>query len=94
VEVKVAPEILKQCVGVYEFKPPDHPEDPFLLGVALDGDSLTIAFNAGAAQALTAERQTKFFFDGAHLEFIRGEQGAIRHTNLQMVEGDFKAIRK
>ena len=93
-EVIVAPEILKQYVGVYEFKPPDHPNDPFLLEVGFEDGRLMLGFNGGAKQALSAESDTKFFFEGAHMEFVKDATGAVTHLNLQVVEGDFKAIRK
>jgi hypothetical protein len=94
VEVQVPVETLKQYVGFYEFKPPEHPEDPIPIEVTLDGSQLKLAMSGGAKYALTAVSQTKFFFEGAHIEFIKGEQGQIAHMLIQAVEGDFKAPRK
>ncbi len=36
-QVTVAPEILKQYVGLYELRLPPHPEDPALVDISLDG---------------------------------------------------------
>ena len=93
-EVKVGPEILKTYVGVYEFKPPTHPEDPIPIEISMDGNQLKAALSGGAKYTLTAVSDTKFFFEGAHLEFVKGESGAITHMLIQTVEGDFKAPRK
>jgi hypothetical protein len=93
-EVKVAPEILRQYVGLYEFKPPDRPDDPLLLDISVDDGRLMVAFNEGTKQALSAESDTKFFFEGAHVEFVKDAGGAVTYFNLQVVEGDFKVIRK
>jgi hypothetical protein len=93
-EVKVAPEILKTYVGIYEFKPPEHPEDPIHIDISMEGGQLKAALSGGAKYALTAVSETKFFFEGAHLEFVRGESGTITHMLIETVEGDFKAPRK
>jgi hypothetical protein len=93
-EVKVAPEILKQYVGVYELKLPPHPEDPTLVDISLEGDKLMAAVSGGAKVALTAVSETKFFFEGAHLEFVKDEHGVVTDVLIQIVEGDFKAPRK
>ncbi len=93
-EVKVGPEILKTYVGVYQFTPPTHPEDPIPFEISMDGNQLKAALSGGAKYTLTAVSETKFFFEGAHLEFVKGESGAITHMLIQTVEGDFKAPRK
>jgi hypothetical protein len=55
---------------------------------------LKAALSGGAKYTLTAVSETKFFFEGAHLEFVKGENGGITHMLIQTVEGDFKAPRK
>ncbi len=93
-EVAVAPEILKQYLGVYEYKPPERPNDPILIDVTLDGAHLMVALSGGAKTAVTALSDTKFFLDGAHLEFVKDGHGAFTQLMIQAVEGDFKALRK
>jgi hypothetical protein len=93
-EVKVAPEILKQYVGVYELKLPPHPEDPALIEITVEGDKLMAGQNGGAKLALTPLSDTKFFFEGAHVEFVKDDHGVVTHLNVQIVEGDFKAVRR
>ena len=93
-EVQVAPEILKQYAGLYEFKPPTHPEDPVAIEISMDGGKLMAAISGGAKYALTAVSETKFFFEGAHLEFVRNSAGTVSEMLIQTVEGDFKAPRK
>jgi hypothetical protein len=94
IEVKVAPEILKQYAGVYELRLPPHPEDPALIEISVEGDKLMAAISGGVKLALTALSETKFFFEGAHLEFVKDDHGVVTHVLLQIVEGDFKAPRK
>jgi hypothetical protein len=91
---KAAPEILKQYVGVYEYKPPAHPEDPVLIEVTLEGEHLMVALSGGAKITVTALSETKFFFEGAHIEFFKDEHGAVTYLIAQTVEGDLKAPRK
>jgi len=93
-EVKVSPEILTQYVGVYDFRPPTHPEDPILIEISLDGAQLKVSFSGGAKYPLTAISQTKFYVEGAHIEFVKDASGKVTHALLQTVEGDFKAPRK
>jgi hypothetical protein len=94
IEVKVAPEILKQYAGVYELRLPPHPEDPALVEISVEGDRLMAAISGGAKLELTAVSETKFYFEGAHLEFVKDEHGAVTYVLVQAVEGDFKALRK
>lgn len=93
-EVKVAAEILKQYVGVYLFTPPTHPEDPIPIEIFLEGGQLKTTFSGGAKYSLTAVSEKKFYFEGAHLEFVKDDAGKVTHLLLQSVEGDFKAPRK
>ncbi|MGA2212491.1 MAG: hypothetical protein ABSH31_04375 [Bryobacteraceae bacterium] len=93
-EVKVAPEILKQYVGAYELRLPPHPEDPVRVDISLDGPQLMAALSGGAKLPLTALSESKFYFQGAHLEFVKDDHGAVTHMLVQTVEGDFKALRK
>jgi hypothetical protein len=93
-EVKVAPEILQQYVGTYDLRLPDHPEEPVLIGISLDGGQLMAAMSGGAKRAITPLSDSKFYFEGARIEFVKDEHGAVTHLNLQAVEGDFKAVRK
>jgi hypothetical protein len=94
IEVKVAPEILQQYAGVYELRVPPHPEDPLLVEISLETDKLMASMSGGAKLPLTALSDTKFSFQGAHLEFVKDDKGVVTYLNVQIVEGDFKANRK
>jgi hypothetical protein len=94
IEVQVPLATLQDYVGNYEFKPPEHPEDPIAIEISLDKNKLQVAMSGGAKYTLTAISQTKFFFEGAHLEFVRDDGGKVTHMMIQAVEGDFKAPRK
>ena len=92
--VQVPVEILKKYVGIYDFRPPIHPDDPVPIDISLDGSQLMVALAGGAKYTLAAVSETKFYFEGAHIEFVKDERGQIAHLLLQTVEGDFKAPRK
>ena len=93
-EVKVAPEILKQYVGFYELRLPPHPEDPVLFEITLEGDKLMAGRKGGAKEALAALSETKFYIRGQRIEFVKDEHGVVTSFIVQIVEGDFKALRK
>jgi hypothetical protein len=93
-EVTLAPEILKQYVGVYDFRSPQRPDVPILIGVTLKGNHLVSTFSGGADYPLIALSETRFYVEGTHVEFVKDEHGTVTHLILQTVEGDFKAPRK
>jgi hypothetical protein len=93
-EVKVSPDILKQYVGFYEMKPPNHPEDLVPIEISLEDGQLMAAFSGGAKHALTPVSERRFFIEGAHIEFVKNDHGTVTHLNVQAVEGDIKAPRK
>jgi len=93
-EVKIAPEILEQYVGVYQLALPPHPEDPIAVDVSLDQGQLMISHSGRAKQPLTPLSETRFSGDDAHFEFVKDDHGAVTQLNVQIVEGEFKAIRK
>jgi hypothetical protein len=89
--VTVAPEILSKYVGSYELKFPDGP--PRLMTVSLAGDHLMMD-GLGRNIPLASLSETEFTMPGAGVKFVAGETGAVTHFLLQVVEGDFKAVRK
>jgi hypothetical protein len=93
-QIKVAPEILKQYVGVYDARFPPRLEEPVLVDISLDGNALMAAVSGGQKRALTALSETKFVLEGTHIEFVKDEHGVVTHLIVQIVEGDFKANRK
>ena len=42
----------------------------------------------------TALSDTKFFYMGAQIEFVKDDQGKVTHLIAHIVEGDLKAVRK
>lgn len=93
-EVTVSPDILKQYVGTYDFRSPVRPEEPILIGITLEGSQLSASFSGGAKYPLTAVSETRFYIQGAHVEFVKNASGNVTHALIQTVEGDFKAPRK
>lgn len=93
-EVEVSEAILKQYAGTYEYKPPDQPNDPILVEVGLENGHLTIAMSGGQKIMPIALSDTKFFYQGAQVEFVKDDQGKVTHLIAHIVEGDLKAVRK
>jgi hypothetical protein len=93
-EIKVAPTILKQYVGVYDARFPPHLDEPVLVEISLDRNELMVAVSGGPKRAPAVLSETKFFLEGTHIEFVKDEHGVVMHLNVQVVEGDLKAIWK
>jgi hypothetical protein len=93
-EVKVPLEVLKQYVGVYDFRLPERPEESIPIDISLEGSQLMASSSGGAKDALTAVSETKFYIGGTHVEFVKNERGLVTHLVVQYVEGDVKAPRK
>jgi hypothetical protein len=93
-EVKVAPEILKQYVGVYDYRQPEHPEDSIPIDISLEGGQLAAVFGEGAKYPVTAVSENKFYLETTQVEFVKDESGRVTHLLLKFVEGDFKAPRR
>ncbi len=94
--VTVAPKILANYVGAYDFKPPDRPELTIVIAVTLDGDKLMMDMDGGPKRPLTPLSERKFFFaeGGVSVEFVKDDPGAVTAMTFSTVEGTFKAPRR
>jgi len=82
--VKVAPEILAQYVGTYDFRWPENPTVPSVWAVTMDNGEL---FLVGAP--LTPLCETQFLWAGSNrLEFVKDAQGRVTHFVVTVVEGN------
>ena len=82
--VKVAPEILAQYVGTYDFRWPENPTVPSVWAVTMANGEL---FLVGAP--LTPLSETQFLWaDSNRLEFVRDTQGRVTHFVMTFVEGN------
>jgi len=79
---------------MYELTLPTEKHETIPVEISVEGNHLMAAMSGGVKYALTAVSQTKFYFEGFHLEFVKNDQGAVAYLLAQTVEGDFKAIRK
>jgi hypothetical protein len=92
--VQLPVEILKQYVGSYEMIVPESRPPRIPLDIALEAGQLTLSMNGGAKYPLTALSETKFYFEGTHLEVEKGPNNTVLGLVLRGVEGDYKAPRK
>jgi|SRR5262245_28412209 len=82
--VKVAPAILAQYVGTYDFRWPENPTIPSLWPVTMANEEL---FLQGAP--LIPLSETYFAWaDSSRVEFVKDAAGHVTHFVLTMVEGD------
>src|SRR5262245_27711229 len=82
--VQVAPEILAQYVGTYDFRWPENPTITSLWTVTMTNGAL---FLQGAP--LTPLSETHFLWAGSgRLEFVKGARGSVTHFVATYVEGD------
>jgi hypothetical protein len=87
--VKVAPEILAQYVGSYDFRWPENPTIASLWPVTLTDGQL---FLQGAP--LTPLSETLFYWAaGNQLQFVKDAQGRVTHFVVVFVEGNMIAKR-
>ena len=91
--VNVAPEILRKYVGNYEFTSPTTGR-VFTLTFSLKEDHLVFG-GLGPSEQLLSVSNTEFTgSSGTTFNFVTNDSGAVTHTIIRTVEGDFKAIRK
>ena len=81
--VKVAPEVLAQYVGTYDFRFPENPTIPSMWQVNLADGTLILS---GAP--LMPLSETRFLFGTNPLEFVKDAQGRVTHFSSTFVEGD------
>jgi hypothetical protein len=87
--VKVAPAILAQYVGSYDFRWPENPTIPSLWPVTLADGQLLLQ---GAA--LTPVSEAEFVWAGGNrLQFVKDAQGRVSHFVVVFVEGNMIAKR-
>ena len=87
--VKVAPKILAQYVGSYDFRFPENPTVPSLWAVTMANGEL---FLQGAP--LIPLSETQFVWAGSNrLEFVKDTQGRVTHFVVIFVEGNMVGKR-
>ena len=92
--VKVAPELLAQYVGAYEFAFPENPTMAGTYKVTLSDGQLFIDREGKAKAPLVPVSETVFYWREARIEFVKDAQGAVSHFIRTWVEGDLKYTRK
>ena len=86
--VKVAPAVLSQYVGTYDFRFPENPTIPSLMQVALNDGMLFIG-----PVPLVPISETRFLLGPNPLEFVKNAQGRVTHFFTTTVEGDLVGRR-
>jgi hypothetical protein len=81
--VKVAPAVLAQYVGTYDFRFPENPTIPSMMRVAVNGDTLFLG-----PVPLVPIGESRFLLGPNPMEFVKGKDGRVTHFAATFVEGD------
>ena len=84
--VQVAPEILAQYVGTYDFRWPENPTIPSLWSATMTNGALFLQ-----GFPLTPLSETQFMWLGSPFEFVKNGQGGVTHFVATFVEGNLIA---
>ena len=87
--VKVAPEVLSKYVGTYEEQPKYWRQEPRIVEITLQGDTLYGNTDARGKVPLVAQSETAFSgLNGLGVEFTKGADGSIQ-LFVKHVSGDY-----
>jgi hypothetical protein len=88
-EIKVAPQVLWQYVGVYELAP------NFKITVTVEDNQLMAQATGQAKLPVFAGSETKFFYRvvDAEIEFFKNDKGVVSHLVLYQNKQELKAPR-
>jgi hypothetical protein len=92
--VTVAPEVLAQYVGSYEFAFPENPTVPATYSITMTGGALFMETEGKGKTPLIPVSETVFLLREARIEFVKDTRGAVTHFTRTWVEGDLKYTRK
>jgi hypothetical protein len=92
--VTVAPEVLAQYVGTYEFAFPENPTVPGTYHVTLSDGVLFMDTEGKNRTALIPTSETIMYLRDARIEFFRNSSGAVTRFTRTWVEGDLEYRRK
>jgi hypothetical protein len=81
--VKVAPDVLAQYAGSYDFRFPENPTIPSMMQVALNGDTLFLG-----PVPLVPISESRFLLGPNPMEFVKDKEGRVTHFSATFVEGD------
>lgn len=81
--VKVAPEILAQYAGTYDFRFPENPTVPSLMVVSVNDGGLFLG-----PVPLVPIAENRFLLGPNPMEFVKDESGRVTHFSATFVEGD------
>jgi hypothetical protein len=92
--VTVAPEVLAQYVGSYEFAFPENPTVPGTYNVSLSDGKLFMDTEGKNRTALIPTSETIMYLRDSRIEFFKNSSGAVTRFTRTWVEGDLEYIRK
>jgi hypothetical protein len=92
--VKVAPEVLAQYVGTYEFAFPENPTVPGTYNITMSDGALFMDTEGKNRTALIPTSETVMYLGNARIDFFKNSSGAVTHFTRTWVEGDLKYTRK
>lgn len=91
---KVAPAVLVQYVGSYEFAFPENPTVPGTYNVTMSDGALFMDTEGKNRTSLIPTSETVMYLGNARIEFFKNSSGTVTHFTRTWVEGDLEYLRK
>jgi hypothetical protein len=92
--VKLDPQLLAAYAGWYEYRKPDHPENPGVYTFSVAGEQLSLADGPSTYVLTTLSRTAFATTNGVRFEFFRDDGGVVSHVIALTFDGDIQATRR
>jgi hypothetical protein len=91
--VKLAPKLLAEYAGTYEYKDSDHPDITRVYKFAVSGGQLSLSDGPSTFPLTTLSEKSFATTNGVRFDFYRDAQGAVACVIAFTFDGDIKATR-
>ena len=92
--LKLAPKLLAEYAGAYEYREPDHPEIPHAYNFSVSGGQLSLSDGPSTFLLITLSQTAFATNNGVRYEFFRDAGGVVSHVIAYTFDGDLKATRR
>jgi hypothetical protein len=90
---KLAPKLLAEYAGAYEYRDPEHSEVPHTYNFSVSGGQLSLSDGPSTFLLITLSPTAFATNNGIRYEFFRDAHGAVSHVMAYTFDGDVKASR-
>ncbi len=92
--VKLAPELLGEYAGVYEYRDLEHPETTHVYQFAVTAEQLSLTDGANTFVLTTLSETAFATTNGVRFDFFRDARGRVSHVIALTSDGEIKATPK